>query len=553
MTLDANGRSLLPHISRDQLVDKLATKYEEYSYPCLEVERVKTDGTYLFYGLEQWITKLNCEIKRNPRKLRDVNELLTAGWNEGDPIINSTVHVLHINNTKEVIQKVYKKLISEWEAKGLRCLNKLKCKTYEDKKQDPEFMYNRARKEVLRKIKKTGKMPKDATVEKYQIKEDEIKECMGPTGIIYKITSPSGKVYVGQTIRSFEKRMQEHKRESSGCTLIKRAIDKYGHEMVYEIIEDNVPQEQLDDREIYWINELNSLAPDGYNCNTGGQFNVVTQEIKDKVRDGLNKSKINKDGYLGDVMQKGKLFYPRMRQHYNGIRLSEGGFQTREEAIDVLKEYTKNSENFTIVDNRRIRKEGSITKQSNGWRVSYKSTYLGTHKTELEAHEVLEKYLKDPENFPIVKKNVGNIVKIRNKWELRYKHKYIGTYDTENEAREAVKKYIRDPENFTKPEIPKKYGSVYLCKKRWTLAYKGKYITSYGTEKEAREALERYREDPDNFLKPPKKVGCVSFDKGRWKLTYKHKYLGTYDTKEEAEEARKALQSSTYISSSEIG
>jgi hypothetical protein len=178
MTLDASGRSLLPHISRDQLVDKLATKYEEYSYPCLEVERVKTDGTYLFYGLEQWITKLNCEIKRNPRKLRDVNELLTAGWNEGDPIINSTVHVLHINNTKEVIQKVYKKLIGEWEAKGMRCLNKLKCKTYEDKKQDPTFLYNKARKEVLRQIKKTGKMPKDTTIEKYHIKEDEIKEVM---------------------------------------------------------------------------------------------------------------------------------------------------------------------------------------------------------------------------------------------------------------------------------------------------------------------------------------------------------------------------------------
>ena len=372
---------------------------------------------------------------------------------------------------------------------------------------------------------------------------------MGQKGIIYKITSPSGKVYVGQTIRSFEKRMKEHKRDSSRCTLIKRAIDKYGNEMVYEIIEEDVPQEHLDDREIYWIKELNSLAPDGYNCNTGGQFNVVTQEIKDKVRDGLNKSKINKDGYLGDVMQKGKLFYPRMRQQYNVIRLSEGGFQTREEAIDVLKEYTKNPENFTIVDNRRIRKEGSITKQSNGWRVSYKSTYLGTHKTELKAHEVLEKYLKDPENFPIVKKNVGNVVKRGDKWELKYKHRYIGTYDTENEAREAIEKYIRDPENFTKPEIQKKYGSVYPSKKRWALAYKGKYITSYDTEKEAQEALERYREDPDNFVKPKKKVGCVRPDKGRWKLTYKHKYIGTYGTQEEAEEA---LQSSIYTSSSEM-
>ena len=125
MRLDANGHSLLPHIDRDQLVDKLATKYEEYSYPCLEVERVKKDGTYLFYGLEQWVTKLNCEIKRNPRKLRDVNELLTAGWIQGDPNINSTVHVLHINNTKEVVQNVYRKLLGEWEAKGFRCLNKL--------------------------------------------------------------------------------------------------------------------------------------------------------------------------------------------------------------------------------------------------------------------------------------------------------------------------------------------------------------------------------------------------------------------------------------------
>jgi hypothetical protein len=178
MRLDTNGRSLLPHISREQLIDKLATKYEEYAYPCLEVERVKKDGTYLFYGLEQWLTKLKCEIKRNPRKLRDVNELLTAGWIEGDPVINSTVHVLHINNTKEVVQNVYRKLLGEWEAKGFRCLNKLRCKTYENKKKDPTFLYNKARKEVLRQIKKTGKMPKQSTVEKYELKNSEIKEVM---------------------------------------------------------------------------------------------------------------------------------------------------------------------------------------------------------------------------------------------------------------------------------------------------------------------------------------------------------------------------------------
>jgi hypothetical protein len=121
----------------------------------------------------------------------------------------------------------------------------LRCKTdkekYEDKKQDPKFIYKRARKEVLRQMKKTGKMPKDATLEKYQIKEEEVKECMGRKGIIYKITSPSGKVYVGQTTRSFQTRVQEHKRDSSGCTAVKSAIDKYKDQMKYEIIEEDVP------------------------------------------------------------------------------------------------------------------------------------------------------------------------------------------------------------------------------------------------------------------------------------------------------------------------
>ena len=384
MRLDTNGRSLLPHISREQLIDKLATKYEEYSYPCLEVERVKKDGTYLFYGLEQWLTKLKCEIKRNPRKLRDVNELLTAGWIEGDPTINSTVHVLHINNTKEVVQNVYRKLLGEWEAKGFRCLNKLRCKTYEDKKQDPNFMYNRARKEVLRQMKKTGKMPKDATVEKYQIKEDEIKECMGRKGIIYKITSPSGKVYVGQTICSFEKRMREHKSKYSECTLLKRAIDKYKDEMKYEIIEDNVPQEQLDEREIYWIKELNSLAPNGYNCNSGGKAEqAVSQETKDNISAGKYKVSIEKKGYMGEAIRCGSVFRPRIGNFY----LSDGAFYRIEDAIEVLKEYTKDPKNFTKVEGTYKKPIGCVRKRLNTWQLRYKGKHVGNYATQDEAEE----------------------------------------------------------------------------------------------------------------------------------------------------------------------
>jgi len=56
-------------------------------------------------------------------------------------------------------------------------------------------------------------------------------------GCVYKITSPSGKVYIGQTVKTLHERIKGHKKSSTNCTLLKRAIDKYGDEMKYEYIE----------------------------------------------------------------------------------------------------------------------------------------------------------------------------------------------------------------------------------------------------------------------------------------------------------------------------
>ena len=371
-----------------QLIDKLSSKYEEeYPHLCFDVESIACE-IYKFHELEKWITELLYEIKRKPLKLMELNELLTAGWGEGDYTTNSTIHVLRVNKTREGLRNTYKKLIGEWEAKGLRCLNTQKCKSYEDKKQDPNFMYNKARKEVLRQMKKTGKMPKQTTIEKYHIKEDEIKECMGRKGIIYKITSPSGKVYVGQTVRSFEERIRNHKCKSSGCTALKSAIDKYKDEMKYEIIEDSVPQEQLDEREIFWIKELNSLAPNGYNLSSGGNSNKeCTRKLKSSIRDAKHKSVMEKNGYLGYVKQNRYLFYPAVKVYSKNFYLSYGGFYRKEEAIKVLKDYTEDPDNFTKVNGTAKKKTGCVFKVGNIWVLAYKGRYLGTYPTEEEAEE----------------------------------------------------------------------------------------------------------------------------------------------------------------------
>jgi group I intron endonuclease len=270
----------------------------------------------------------------------------------------------------------------------MRCLNTQKCKTYQDKKQDPEFLYKRARKEILRQIKKTGKMPKQSTIEKYDIRDEEIKECMGRKGIIYKITSPSGKVYIGQTMRSFEERIRQHKRRSSNCTLLKNAIQKYGDQMKYEIIEEDILREQLDKREVHWISHFNSLAPDGYNLDSGGNSNKeFTEELKNRVRDGMNKSKIEKDGYLGCAPCFDGLFRPLVTVKGKDVHLSTGGFQTKEEAVEVLKEYTKDPENFKKVQNSCKSKIGCVYRKKNRWCLSYKKKYIGTYATEEEAEE----------------------------------------------------------------------------------------------------------------------------------------------------------------------
>jgi hypothetical protein len=313
--------------------------------------------------------------------------------------------------------------------------------------------------------------------------KEDMEEC---TGIIYKISSPSGKVYVGQTLRSFKIRIYEHKSKFSGCTYLKNAIQKHGDEMKYEIIEENVPQEYLDEREIHWINHFNSLVPNGYNLNTGGRFYKATQEVCDNMKDAKRKSKIEKDGYIGYACRWGNTFYPVVKIDNNNVGISNGGFRIEEEAIEVLKEYTKDPKNFTKVDGPLKKPVGCIILENNRWRLSYKSEKLGSYSTKEQAQEAFERYLKDPENFVKPPKKFGSIRRVGNKWTVKYKNVYLGTYHTQQEAQEAFEKYLKDPENF--PTFHKNVGSIRRKGNTWQLRYKEKHIGNYATQKDAEKA-----------------------------------------------------------------
>ena len=90
-------------------------------------------------------------------------------------------------------------------------------------------------------------------------------------GVIYLITNLlNGKKYVGQTIQRLNIRMNHHRR--GGDLYIDRAIRKYGREnFKVEVLEECYTVEQLNEREKFWIIELNCKHPNGYNHTDGGE------------------------------------------------------------------------------------------------------------------------------------------------------------------------------------------------------------------------------------------------------------------------------------------
>jgi hypothetical protein len=104
------------------------------------------------------------------------------------------------------------------------------------------------------------------------------KEGAAERGFIYLIKHiASSKGYVGLTRRSLKERFQGHidvakKRIRSEGT-ITYDINKYGREaFTIELLEEVVGFDQLSQREIFFINKLNTLSPIGYNQNRGGSL-----------------------------------------------------------------------------------------------------------------------------------------------------------------------------------------------------------------------------------------------------------------------------------------
>tara|TARA_Y100000768_G_C23830690_1_gene611214 strand:+ start:111 stop:929 length:819 start_codon:yes stop_codon:yes gene_type:complete len=269
-------------------------------------------------------------------------------------------------------------------------------------------------------------------------------------GFVYMLTSPSKKRYIGITTqKSVEDRWKDHKKKHSHCTLLKRAIDKYGFDSFKKevlVVTNNI---YIEEYEQNFINVYDTLAPNGYNCTTGGELNKkLSEETKEKIGKTAKQNCLN--------IAKGSI-QPNKKGHfhlrYGGSRKKIGTYQTRELAE---KAFIIWKETGTVSEEGRVKTEEGRVKRGNGYtckekkpgrfRVTIRGKYLGTFNTQEYAQKAIKQWFdtKTVSEEGRIKINNGSIREQKSgRFSANKNHKNLGTFDSREDAQKAIDDYVK--------------------------------------------------------------------------------------------------------------
>lgn len=204
--------------------------------------------------------------------------------------------------------------------------------------------------------------------------------------IIYKITNKiNNKIYIGQTIRTLEERVKEHKRKKN-CSLYK-AFNKYGIENFdFEIIEKCNSTEEMNEKEIYWIKYYDCLMPKGYNlCEGGGQTNGYTHKEESKIKMSKNRGRYYGEnnpfyGKTHTLEQKQK--WSKERKGKDLSKAIEKSIKSRQrkvinlDTMEIFNSIKEASEKYNLKDTHITRVCKGKRNKTGGYRWQYLEEYM---------------------------------------------------------------------------------------------------------------------------------------------------------------------------------
>ena len=104
-------------------------------------------------------------------------------------------------------------------------------------------------------------------------------------GVIYCLENHlTDKMYIGKTER-FEERMRQHSMGNGNAPALRAAILKYGWQHFSVKVVEEIPVEDLNEAERFWIAFLDTKAPNGYNLTDGGDGGNHAPESRELMRE----------------------------------------------------------------------------------------------------------------------------------------------------------------------------------------------------------------------------------------------------------------------------
>ena len=319
---------------------------------------------------------------------------------------------------------------------------------------------------------------------------------MGKICGIYKITSPTGKVYIGQSVDIKRRRKTYKNYHCKGQVKLYHSLKKYGWSNHNFIILETSPQCNLNTLEKKYIAMYDSTSQEkGLNLTTGGDNYKLTKEVCDKIRNGLigvRKSNsrsiyvgvsMNKDnskwnarihvgrnriflGMFDDEISAAYAYDMAVIKYYNGLKPMNF---TDKQRSDLKSKVKKRSVVFTTSKHTGVSLDSNSNRWSSSIWINSKARHLGTYATEEKAAMIYDSFvinnklphsLNIPDKRHISKNLVPSIKKpasryngvtlkkrgLRRSWEVNInidkKRIYIGMSKNEHEAAQAYNNYV---------------------------------------------------------------------------------------------------------------
>lgn len=269
---------------------------------------------------------------------------------------------------------------------------------------------------------------------------------------IYKITSPSGKVYIGQSVNIKVRFRNYNNLKCEKQIRLLNSLVKYGvKNHIFEIIE-NCNREKLNERERYWQEYYDCTGKQGLNCSLTGTNNskqVVSETTRLKMRNSRLGVK-----WTEKLRATKKERYKKENHKNYGKHLSE---DTKRKIAIKSKErmLTNNPVSLKVIDIETLQIYDSITFVS---KLNYKgitSQSQLAYILRLKSYNPTKLMLLRNFNDPVKKKEAENRMIKKRKRKVIYNNFTHDFYTTIliaskklNLSKENIKEILKNSVNF---------------------------------------------------------------------------------------------------------